>query len=323
MSLAVNLLKSPFALKKPSPKPEGVLLRAALFSDTHITKAMYRRSLLIPALKKLGRFAPDLVVFAGDCTDNGSEPNWRAFAADVKKYCKIENVIVAIGNHDTWESYACPHDYPAARERWLRFAGEIMGKRPENVWFLKVYNGTPFFILGSEDTCVGATLGEAQLSWLENALNEAEKARPGGPFVVVCHSPMNRTHGVGENERGMGLEGDASPRLQAILNAHENVFYLCGHTHVGLQHGGERATIQRAGKTVTSVCLPCFEYGEVFNGRYATSGYPAIGTGLLMDVYGDRVTFTGAGFLRGKEIPSFTHTAALKNENVKKNEKKM
>ena len=44
-------------------------------------------SLLIPALKKLGRFAPDLVVFAGDCTDNGSEPNWRAFAADVKKYC--------------------------------------------------------------------------------------------------------------------------------------------------------------------------------------------------------------------------------------------
>ena len=311
MSLIINLLNSPFALKKPSPKPEGVLLRAALFSDTHITKAMYRRNLLIPALKKLGRFSPDVVVFAGDCTDNGNEPNWQAFTVDVKKNCKIKNVLLAMGNHDTWESYACPHDYAAAKERYLRFAGEIMGEKPEHVWFSRLYNGMPFFILGSEDTGVGATLGEAQLSWLDNAMNEAEKAHPGSPLTIICHSPMNHTHGVGENEHGMGIEGDASTWLQAILDAHKNVFYLCGHTHFGLQRGGERASVQRVGENVTSVCLPCFEYGEVFNGKYASPGYPPIGTGLLMDVYETKVSFTGAHFLRGREIPSFTHTAEL------------
>ena len=37
-----------------------------------------------------------------------------------------------------------------------------------------------------------------------------------------------------------------------------------------------------------------------------------IGTGLLMDVYETEVSFTGAHFLRGREVPSFTHTAELR-----------
>ena len=119
---------------------------------------------------------------------------------------------------------------------------------------------------------------------------------------------MNRTHGVGENEHGMGIEGGASPRLQSILDAHENVFYLCGHTHVGLLKTGGRATLQRVGGNVTSVCLPCYEYGEIFNGKYASPGFPLIGTGMLMDVYADRIVFTGASFLRGKEVKSYCET---------------
>ena len=311
MSLFLNCIKAPFSLKKPAPKPEGVLLRAALFSDTHITKARYRRMLFVPTLKRLARFNADLVLFAGDCTDNGNEANWRAFTADVLKHCPVKNVIAAMGNHDTWESYDASHDYVSAKERYLRHAEELSGERYANVYYEKEVNGVPFFILGSEGTGVGSTLGAAQLSWLENALRTAVEKRPAGPLIVAHHSPMNHTHGVGENEQGMGIEGDMSPLLLSVLDRYKNVIYLCGHTHFGLQYGGKHETIQRVGENVTSICLPSFEYGEIFNGKYASPGFPLIGTGLVMDVYQDCVVFTGESFLRGKELPWFTYTVKI------------
>ncbi len=313
MSMFARVLKAPFALKKPAPRPQGVLLRAVLISDIHITKARYRRLLLTPALKKLGRFSPDALVIAGDCTDTGSPANWRALAADMKKHCPVKNVIAALGNHDTWESYACPHDYVSAKENYLRYAGDIMGARPENVYFTREVCGVPFIILGSEDTGVCSTLGDAQLLWLEGALAAAARARPAGPLIVVHHSPMNHTHGVGENEHGMGIAGEASEKLLRVLDRYENVIYVCGHIHFGLQTQGRFATVQKVGAHVASVCLPGYEYGELFNGKYASPGYPLPGTGLVMDVYADRAVFTGAAFPAGRALPAFTFTVPFQN----------
>ena len=305
MKLPQNVLKAPLALKKPAPKPAGVLLRAALVSDTHITKARYRRAVLIPALKNVARFSPDAILFAGDCTDNGNAQNWLAFAGDVEKHCGVKTKLLALGNHDTWESYHGAHDYESARDLYLAFAGRLTGERPGHVYFTREVSGYPFLFLGSESDGVSSFLSDTQLRWLEDALAAAAENRPHGPFFVVHHSPMNHTHGVGENEHGMGISGDASPRLRAILERYENVIYICGHIHFGLQKTGPLATVQRVGEHITSVCLPGFEYGELFNGKYASPGYPLPGTGLLADVYKDRIVFTGACFLLNKELPRF------------------
>lgn len=306
MSLFLNCMKSLSKSAPPIPKPPDTLLRAALISDTHVTAAKYRLFFFRPAMKKLHRFQPDLLLIAGDSTDNGNERNWRAFSDTVRKYCCVKEKLIALGNHDTWLAYDESHDYLPAKENYLSFSNALMGTAHREVYFKYEQNGVPFLVLGSEGTSVSAELSEAQLTWLQDTLETTAKERGGRPTFVVNHHPMNHTHGVGENEHGMGVGGGMSERLQALLDGYENIVYICGHIHFGLQTGGTRATVQRVGKNITSICLPCYEYGELFNGPFASPGYPLIGAGLLMDVGEDRILLRGCNFLRGRMIPGFT-----------------
>ena len=300
--LITDCIKALCRLRRPTPRSEQTVLRAAVFSDTHITGALYRRLILIPGLRKLPKFGPDLLIFAGDCTDNGNEKNWAGFTRTVCKHCRIKDMLVAIGNHDTWLSYDTPHDFAPAKENYLKNAGLLMDTQITEVYFRRVINGVPFLVLGTEGTGVGDAVSEAQLNWLEQALQTAAAEYPGKPVFVINHHPMNHTHGVGENEHGMGIEDPAvSARLQELLNAYDNVFYICGHIHFGFQTEGRFATVQKAGERVTSVCLPCCEYGELFNGKYRSPGNPLIGTGLVMDIGKTGVTLRGADFLHGRE----------------------
>ena len=310
--LITDCIRALFDLRRPVPKPKDTVLRAAVFSDTHITGALYRRLILIPGMRKLNRFSPDLLIFAGDCTDNGNEKNWGGFTRTVLKHCRIRERIVAIGNHDTWLSYDTPHDYAPAKENYLKNANQLMGTANEEVYFYREENGVPFLTLGTEGTGVGETVSETQLRWLEATLRETAGKHPGRPLIVINHHPLNHTHGVGENEHGMGIEGNASEKLRRILDAHENVIYLCGHIHFGVQREGPFATVQKVGEHITSVCLPCYEYGELFNGKYRSPGDPLIGAGLIMDIGETEITLRGVNFLHGKEKKSFILTVPLR-----------
>ena len=298
------------ALSKPQKeRSPGVRLRIAAFSDTHITAARYRRVLLIPGMKRLKRFAPDLALFAGDCTDNGNEANWKAVAKLIAKYCPIQNRLVAIGNHDTWMSYSDGHEYAPARDLYLKYASRIMGEPLDSVCFAREYAGLPFFVLGTEGTSVAADIGEEQLRWLSDALDAADARRADGePVFVVNHHPMNFTHGVGDNIEGMGINGTASKALLRILDRHKNVVYICGHIHFGLKKG---ATVEKVSKNVTSVCLPCYEYGEMFMGKHATGGDPLIGTGALLDVEANRLVIRGCNFMLGKRIKTYEESVSF------------
>ena len=317
MPLLRYTLRALAALEKPPKERDpAVRLRVAVFSDTHVTKALYRRLLLIPGMKRLGRFFPDLVLFAGDCTDNGNEPNWQAVTGVINKYCPVKDRLVAIGNHDTWLSYSEGHEYAPARDNYLKYASLITGEPVKSVYFQKEYGGVPFIVMGTEGTSVAADIGETQLSWLSRALDEADKNRiaaerqTGGrvPIFVVNHHPMNYTHGVGNNEHGMGVNGNASEAMRSVLDRHKNVIYVCGHIHFGLKKG---ATVEKIGENVTGVCLPCYEYGEMFMGRHATGGDPLIGSGALLDVEKDRVVIRGCNFMLGKRIKTYVETTAL------------
>lgn len=310
MNLPFACVKALFDLRRPEKKSEDTLLRAAVFSDTHITGALYRRALFIPAMRGAHKTGAELVIFAGDCTDNGNERNWRGFTETVLKYCRVKDRLVAIGNHDTWLSYREDHVFAPARENFLKNADAVTGRRHGEVYFTYEKNGVPFLVLGTEGTGVSETLSETQLDWLENTLPAVREAHPGMPVIVVNHHPMNNTHGVGNNAHGMGI-AEGGERLQSLLDTAENVIYLCGHIHFGLQSGGPRATVQTVGKHITSVCLPCYEYGELFNGKYRSPGNPLIGAGLLMDISKQSVTLRGMNFLHGKAVASFVKEIPL------------
>ncbi|MBQ7638395.1 MAG: metallophosphoesterase [Clostridia bacterium] len=284
----------------------GYKLRIAAISDTHITPALHRRTILIRGMKKLKKLSPDVVVFAGDCTDNGNTSNWNAFADIIKKYCGTKERVIALGNHDTWITYACPHDYLPAKENYLRYSNMLTGSANEEVYFREEKCGCTFLVMGSEGTSVAADISDDQLLWLENELKTCDESKP---VFVINHQPLNFTHGVGDNENGMGINGGASEKLRDILEKRKNAVYICGHVHLGLGENVKKrfcySTVENIGEA-TSICLPCFEYGSFFMG-----GSPLLGTGMLIDVYDNRLVITGMDLMRGAKMKSFRRDILL------------
>ena len=201
-------------------KDDGVRLTAALMSDVHYGEVFYRQLSLPPGLRDLTcHVKPDLFVLAGDCTDNGTDENWSALQKTIDKNLKVDNIILALGNHDTWTSYDDGHDYDTAKDNFLSYSNAIMGTDFDTVWSTRTIGGYPFIILGSEADSTGATISNAQLSWLETALADAAASADGKPIFVINHQPLNYTHAVGDNEHGNGFESNAiSTRLLAILD---------------------------------------------------------------------------------------------------------
>ena len=285
-------------------REDGVLLRAALISDTHMTAELYRRAVLAPGLTDISRrVQPDVFVLAGDCTDNGNEENWQALVDLLEKRLTVPQAILALGNHDTWVTYDTPHDYAPARKNFIRYSNAVMHDDHTEVYYACEVNGYSFFVMGSEGTSTGAEISETQLAWLENALAEAYTADPAKPLFVIDHQPMNYTHGVGDDEDGMGISTEgASERLLEILDRYENIFYFSGHLHYGLNDGAlgypeGYATVERVGEHVISVNLPSYEYGS-----FVTGGNAWIGQGLVMDVYADRVELNGRNFALSNRV---------------------
>ena len=306
---ALGSLSAP-AQRVPAP-PEGTCLTAALLADTHVGQEFYRRIVFTPSVLDVSnRLKPDLCVFAGDCTDNGNEANWKAFKGVLDRCLRVDETIVALGNHDTWESYEGGHDYDSAKKTYLKYAGAIMGMQLDEVWFTREIGGYPFIVMGQEDASVGMALGEAQLEWVDTQLAKAAETHPGKPIFVICHQPLNDTHTVGKNENGNGFTDDGmSRRLAAVLDRYENVFLISGHQHYGLALNPDPngfTTVERVGEHVISVNLPCCAYGSFVSGGTAVPGQ-----GLVMYVTDDAVIFRGRNFFLGDPVDEFEYTAKL------------
>ena len=281
---------------------DTLCLTVAAISDTHIKDGVFGASMLTPALRDMSSedLDTDVVLFLGDNTDNGNEANWTVFTESVMNYCTVPNKIVAIGNHDTWSDYESDHEYEEALEEYLHYSNMIMGTDHTTPYFTTQVCGYWFITLGTEGTGVGATVTDTQLNWLETQLDAAAAASRGRPVFVLMHQPMNYTHTVGDNIDGNGFEDNGqSEKLKDLLDRYENIFYLSGHMHYGLNDGTDNlpvgySTIERVGKNITSVNLPCYSYGS-----YVFGGDPLIGDGMVINIYADRVEFLGRNFFMG------------------------
>lgn len=293
---------------------DTLCLTIAAVSDTHVNDAA-RGALLGAGLRDISSAALDVdaMLFLGDCTDNGNSENWEIFTDAVEKNCTVKDKIVVLGNHDTWTSYDTPHEYEDALKNYLAYSNAIMGTQNEKPYFTYEVSGYQFVVLAPEDTSVGATVSDAQLAWADSALAAAASKSAGKPIFVLMHQPLNYTHTVGNNENGNGFEDNAtSKKLQAILDKYENIIYLSGHQHYGLSDGNDAftnppgfKTLEKVGKNITSVNLPCYTYGS-----YVFTGDPLIGDGLVINVYADRVEFLGRNFVAGGWL-DYTETVTL------------
>ena len=280
-------------------KDPDVKLTVAMMSDTHVGDVFYRKMVFVPGVRDVSRHVkPDVLLVAGDCTDNGNADNWAAFQSILDKNLKVNDIVLAMGNHDSWAAYdGGERSYDEARATYLQYSNAIMGTDFSEVYASRDIGGYPFLVLGSEADTTGATLSSAQLDWLETALKEAADTHPGKPIFVVNHQPLNYTHAVGNNEHGEGFESnEISVRMQSILDQYENIFLISGHRHHPLTLDAAAdpegfATIEQVGEHITSINLPCYEYGTFLEG-----GTSVLGEGIVMYVFDNKVEFKGRNY---------------------------
>lgn len=279
--------------------PASCKLNMAVISDTHMTEETYRALTLEFGLTDMQKalYPVDALVVTGDLTDGGEEQEWQMLASTFAKYSPARNIILAQGNHDTWTE---DDGYALAKDYFIKYSEEITGREIEHEYYTEKINGYTFIVLASEDDRTSMLLSDEQLAWLEAEMEKASK--DGLPVFVVCHWPLNQSHGLPETwgddepEPDDGGIGDQSAQVEAILKKYDNVFMLSGHIHNGLVKEGQEDvygyTSVESDGSFHSINLSQFMY-PTMRGRVAN------GTGLMIEVYENRVEIRPRSFTAG------------------------
>lgn len=276
----------------------GVKLNCAIVSDTHIDikhpVPAVPKYFMRQALKDAKRSETplDAFIIIGDTTSRSSKINWdmtEATFAKVKNPAK--NILIAIGNHDTWSDEGSE----TAIARYLEYTGRITGVKREKTYFSSVINGYHLIFLGSEsDAGIGAIISNEQLKWLEDEMEKA--AASGLPILVFNHQSLNQKHGLprtfdkdedpnaGPMEGGVG---ECSDKIEAILGKYKKVYFFSGHSHMGVSGEGRfnregYASFEKSGD-LTFINLPSLACGNHHGDRME------LGMGMQLEIYEDKI----------------------------------
>ena len=273
---------------------ETVKLTFATISDTHFTNSKIRAAMLELGLYDMEHAETplDALVFVGDNTDHGYIEQYELLKNTVAKYTPAKNILMAVGNHDTWTEDENGEDSPElVKEYFTKYASEITDRNIDELYYTAEINGYTFIILGSESTHTSAYISPAQIEWLDNELSKA--AGKGKPVFVISHWPINGSHGLpgtwedGENlEPDKGGMGDQSDEVEAILKKYDDIFLISGHIHSGFTSPGQEKyfgylSVESEG-TFHSINLPSYMY-------MSQRGRVSNGTGYVIEVYDDKV----------------------------------
>ncbi len=291
---------------------ENIRLNFAAISDLHMKDGWFRSYGLGLGLEDLknSETKVDALVVSGDLTDHGYEEQYDNLANTFEKYNTVENVILAIGNHDTWVESDLGADSVA---RFCEANKRISNIDSSTPYYSTLVNGYSFIVIGSEDTLSEKmVISDTQLAWLRAEMDKA--AQSDKPIFVVSHNAFNGTHGLpgtwGDDEPkdDDGGIGDQSDAVEAILKAYENVFFINGHIHIGF---GDELTEKLYGyKSIESegsfhsINLPCYMYMNF-------KGYPSSGTGFQFEVYDTNVIIRGRNYQTGSWCTNYEYNIPL------------
>lgn len=294
-----------------TPLKEDCRLNFATISDIHMTEETARRDMLRFGLEDMEKSTSqlDALVLTGDLTDHGEEAEWEMLKSAFSAYTPAKNIVMAQGNHDTWTE---DDKYDLARTLFIKYNKEIAGREIENEYYSTKINGYTFIVLASETDRTSAYMSDAQLLWLEAEMEKA--AADGLPVFVICHWPINQSHGLpttwgdDEPEPDDGGIGDQSERVESILKSYENVFYITGHIHSGFVKESQKdvygyTSIESEG-SFHSINLPQYMY-MTLRGRIAN------GTGFSFEVYDDEIVIRARSYSAGVWYTDYNTTIEL------------
>ena len=291
---------------------KDILLDFAAISDIHMTDDYFHRIMLESGLADMDNAVnkPDALILAGDMTDDGLEADYENLKKAFSAYNPAENILMAMGNHDTWTDE--DDRYEPAKANFVKYSKEIAGRELTESYYSTEINGYTFIVMASEDTHVAAYISSAQLNWLRAEMDKASEK--GLPIFVVSHWPIAFTHGLPETwgEEDMdpmdGSFGDQNDEVVAILNDYENVFLISGHIHNGLSNEKNAdkngyASVETYG-TLHSINLPSFMYPSE-RGNFMN------GCGYSFEVYENEVVLRARNFATGSWLTDYDVTIPL------------
>lgn len=276
---------------------ENVKMSAVFFSDTHVRDTGFSEYFLQNGFKDIenSEEAFDAFVLVGDVSEFGDKVSYDIAWNTIENYCPVQTVMLVTGNHDI------RLDYDGQTEMFREKQSEYLGTEIEKPYYSYDVNGYTFIVLGSDEwQFEKMTLSAEQLSFVDSEL--ARATENGKPAFVVCHEPLENTHGLPEVWKNGGI-GEQSDELFAVLTKYKNVFYLNGHLHDGVYERSLEVLNEENG--VYSVNLPAFgkanDYGEILQS----------GLGTYMEVYENEVVFTARDFKQGKALDGYTRSFTL------------
>lgn len=168
------------------------------------------------------------LVMVGDNTMNGQGIEEAMLYGLMNKYNKIENVLMAVGNHEVCRDDT---DFEKLEKRFIKYNNAFLEHKIDKLYHSQVIDGYHFIILATDrNSGVEQYISDEQFEWLDNELKTA--AESGNPMFVFNHWPMNDTFSQVWPE---GHVGEQSERLHQVLTKYDSrIFLFTGHLHMGI-----------------------------------------------------------------------------------------
>ncbi len=222
----------------------------AQLSDIHVGGGRHQRDLLLSAIEEVNAAEADLVVVAGDITDDGYADQYPLASEELGRL-SCSRVILVPGNHDARNvGYLRFEDTFGARDARLRL--EVDGLL---VAVVAVDSSKPDLDEGE--------IGREHYGWIQEGFAEPADLR-----VFVCHHHLMPIPGTGRERNQVLDAGD----VLALLRQAEVDLVLAGHRHVPyvwpvggmlLVHSGTVATTRTRGFPDPAYNLITVEGGRV------------------------------------------------------------
>jgi 3',5'-cyclic-AMP phosphodiesterase len=222
----------------------------AQVSDVHVGGARYREELLRTAIAEINAAEPDLVVIAGDLTDDGY-PDQYPLAANELAALAAPQIVRVPGNHDARNvGYVLYEDTFGPRDSRLRFECDGL-----DVALIGVDSSKPDIDEGE--------IGREHYGWIEEGFAGESDLR-----VFVCHHHLMPVPGTGRERNQVLDAGDVLALLRRcgvdlVLSGHRHVPYVWPLAGMLLVHSGTAATLRTRGFPQPAYNLLTVEGGRI------------------------------------------------------------
>jgi 3',5'-cyclic-AMP phosphodiesterase len=222
----------------------------AQISDVHVGGGRYRQELLHAAIAEINAAAADLVVIAGDLTDEGY-PDQYPLAKEELSALTCAQIVRVPGNHDARNvGYLHYEDTFGARDSRLRL--ELSGLE---VALVAVDSSKPDLDEGE--------IGREHYGWIEEGFGGDADLR-----VFVCHHHLMPIPGTGRERNQVLDAGDVLSLLRQlgvdlVLAGHRHVPYVWPVAGMLLVHSGTVSTLRTRGFPHPAYNLVRIERGRI------------------------------------------------------------